>query len=278
VYTRVRLAWYYRPSDVSDRPVADSRLLLAAIYSEICDVNQLRAKCYVVHRDKITDLAGWKKRPDRFYFNRLFDPYIKKEFEVIQSNDVRNRTCSSVMAERKHPDRMPVSAVPTRIRDELTSRYEYVVAEKDIVPDLTDALRNCDTCSNWCPPYVPCSPIHHFLNLLPASRQETVRCDRCKSFFHMGCVQPPLNAKPTRGYGWTCGPCSRAHERAVEGHDVRHVPSPAAKPKSHAPPARGRGRPRKDRTLAEKEESVPVRHFKMWPFRYFGSVFSVKEY
>ena len=71
VYTRVRLAWYYRPSDVSDRPVADSRLLLAAIYSEICEVAQLRAKCYVVHRDKITDLAGWKKRPDRFYFNRL---------------------------------------------------------------------------------------------------------------------------------------------------------------------------------------------------------------
>jgi hypothetical protein len=89
--TRVRLAWYYRPSDVSDRPVADSRLLLAAIYSEVCDINQLRAKCHVVHRDKITDLAGWKKRPDRFYFNRLFDPYIKKEFEIIQSTDVRNR-------------------------------------------------------------------------------------------------------------------------------------------------------------------------------------------
>jgi hypothetical protein len=232
VYTRVRLAWYYRPSDVSDRPVADSRLLLAAIYSEICEVAQLRAKCYVVHRDKITDLAGWKKRPDRFYFNRLFDPYIKKEFEVIQSNDVRN--------------------LPTHIRDVLTQRYEYVVAEKEIVPDLTDALRNCDTCSNWCPP------------------QETVRCDRCKSFFHMGCVQPPLIAKPTRGYGWTCGPCSRAHEQAVEGHDVRHAPSTSTKPKSHAPPARGRGRPRKDRTLAEKEENVPVRHFKMWPFRYFG--------
>lgn len=142
------------------------------------------------------------------------------------------------------------------------------------MPDLTDALRNCDTCSNWCPPYVPYAYTFHPLAAQPSfySRQETVRCDRCKSFFHMGCVQPPLNAKPTRGYGWTCGPCSRAHEQAVEGHDVRHVPSPAAKPKSHAPPARGRGRPRKDRTLAEKEENVPVRHFKMWPFRYFGSV------
>ena len=94
LYTRVRLAWYYRPSDVSDRPVADPRLLLAAIYSEVCDINQLRAKCHVVHRDKISDLSGWKKRPDRFYFNRLFDPYIKKEFDVIPSHDVRNRKLS----------------------------------------------------------------------------------------------------------------------------------------------------------------------------------------
>ncbi|KAI0042738.1 hypothetical protein FA95DRAFT_1590696 [Auriscalpium vulgare] len=236
-FTRVRLAWYYRPSDVSDRPVADSRLLLAAIYSEICDVSQLRSKCFVVHRDKITDLAGWKKRPDRFYFNRLFDPYIKKEFEVIQSNDVRN--------------------LPPNIREALTTRYEYVVAEKEIVPDLTDTLRQCETCSKWCPP------------------PESVRCDRCKHYFHMGCVQPPLIAKPTRGYGWTCGPCSRAHEQAVEGHEVRHV-TPVPKPKSNAPPARGRGRPRKDRTLAEKEENLPIKHFKMWPFRYFG-LYTVAE-
>ena len=88
--TRVRLAWYYRPGDVSDRPVADSRLLLAAIYSEVCDISQLRAKCHVIHRDKISDLAGWKKRPDRFYFTRLFDPWIRKEFEVIQATSVRN--------------------------------------------------------------------------------------------------------------------------------------------------------------------------------------------
>jgi hypothetical protein len=90
-YTRVRLAWYYRPSDVSDRAVADSRLLLAAIYSEVCEVSQLRAKCYVIHRDKLSDLSGWKKKPDHFYFYRAFDPYIKREFEVLLSTDVRNR-------------------------------------------------------------------------------------------------------------------------------------------------------------------------------------------
>lgn len=88
--TRVRLAWYYRPSDVSDRTVADSRLLLAAIYSEVCELSQLRARCFVHHRDRISDLAGWKKRPDRFYFTRLFDPWLRKEFEVIPATTVRN--------------------------------------------------------------------------------------------------------------------------------------------------------------------------------------------
>ncbi|TFK48404.1 hypothetical protein OE88DRAFT_1634553 [Heliocybe sulcata] len=239
-HARVRLAWYYRPSDVSDRPVADCRLLLAAIYSEICDVSQLRSKCYVIHRNKISDLAGWKKRPDRFYFTRLFDPYIKKEFEVILSPDVRN--------------------LPNHIREVLISRYEYVVAEKEIVPDLTDSLRLCATCEEWCP------------------HPETVQCDRCKRFFHMGCVQPPLLAKPSRGYGWTCAPCSRQHEKEVDSHEVvRHItPTQPKPPKSNAPPARGRGRPRKDRAQAEKEENMEIKHYQMWPFRYFG-LYTVAE-
>ncbi|KAF9038560.1 hypothetical protein BJ165DRAFT_1416696 [Panaeolus papilionaceus] len=232
LYTRVRLAWYYRPSDVSDRPVTDPRLLLAAIYSEVCDINQLRAKCHVVHRDKISDLAGWKKRPDRFFFNRLFDPYIKKEFEVIQARDVRN--------------------LPKHIRDVLVERYEFVVAEKEVIPDLTDNIRLCDTCTDWCP------------------SGDSVMCDRCKKYFHMRCVQPPLLAKPSRGYGWTCAPCSRKHEEEVDSHEIRHSTPIMTRLKSNAPAARGRGRPRKDRTLAEKEESLPVRHFNMWPFRYFG--------
>ncbi|GLB41633.1 putative PHD-zinc-finger like domain containing protein [Lyophyllum shimeji] len=232
LYTRVRLAWYYRPGDVSDRSVADSRLLLAAIFSEVCDINQLRAKCHVVHRDKISDLAGWKKRPDRFYFNRLFDPYVKKEFEIIPSTDVRN--------------------LPDHIRETLISRYEYVVAEKEVIPDLTDAIRLCDTCQDWCP------------------TPDTVQCDRCKRYFHMRCVQPPLMAKPSRGYGWTCAPCSKQHEEEVDSHDVRHATPAVVSKKSNAPAVRGRGRPRKDKSQAEREENMVVKHFKMWPFRYFG--------
>ncbi|OBZ73631.1 Lid2 complex component snt2 [Grifola frondosa] len=165
-------------------------------------------KCFVVHRDRISDLAGWRKRPDRFYFNRLFDPWIRKEFDVIPATTVTN--------------------LPAHIRDVLISRYEYVVAEREVVPDLTDTIRLCDTCEKWCPP------------------AETVQCDRCKKFFHMGCVNPPLLAKPSRGYGWT----AQAEDKRACRERARTA--------------------RKDRTLAEKEENVEIKHFKMWPFRYFG--------
>ena len=88
----------------------------------------------------------------------------------------------------------------------------------------------------------------------------------------MRCVQPPLIAKPSRGYGWTCAPCSRRHEEEVDSHELPHLlnPSAANKVKSNAPAARGRGRPRKDRIQAEREENLPIKHFDMWPFRYFG--------
>ncbi|KAL1663438.1 hypothetical protein GGF50DRAFT_116024 [Schizophyllum commune] len=235
-YTRVRLAWYYRPIDVSDRPSGDSRLLLATIFSEVLPINTLRGKCYVLHRDKIPDLSSYKKRPDRFYFCRLFDPYIKKEFEVIQSSDVHN--------------------LPDNIRETLCSRYEYVVAEKEVIPDLTDDIRICETCTQWCP------------------NPESVQCARCKKYFHMGCVQPPLAAKPARGYGWTCAPCSRQHEEEVDSHDVHH--SVQTRNQAKAIATRGRGRPRKDRSGEMKEELLPIKHFKGWPFRYFG-LYTVAE-
>lgn len=42
--------------------------------------------------------------------------------------------------------------VPANIKDTLTQRYQYVVAEKEVVPDLVDAIRICDTCDEWCSP------------------------------------------------------------------------------------------------------------------------------
>lgn len=41
--------------------------------------------------------------------------------------------------------------MPDDIRQNLLDRYEYVVAEKEVIPDLTDALRLCKPCQLWCP-------------------------------------------------------------------------------------------------------------------------------
>ena len=96
----------------------------------------------------------------------------------------------------------------------------------------------------------------------------------------MSCVNPPLLAKPSRGYGWSCGPCSRNHEQGVDSNarssDTRNVEPVSAKPKSIVAPSavRGRGRPRKDKNAAQREGLIPVRHFRGWPFRYFGYVSS----
>ena len=32
----------------------------------------------------------------------------------------------------------------------------------------------------------------------------------------MNCVRPPLLKKPSRGFAWACGPCSRAQEKILE--------------------------------------------------------------
>ncbi|KAG8958510.1 putative PHD type zinc finger protein with BAH domain-containing protein, partial [Tulasnella sp. 419] len=229
--TRVRLAWYYRPSDLSDRAVADSRLLYAAIFSEVQPVKFLRAKCHVRHKDKIVDLNGWKRRPDRFYFSKLFDPYIKKEYEVIRSVDVNN--------------------LPPHIRNTLQARYEFVITEREMVSDLTDNIRLCGTCDQWCP------------------ATESVQCDLCKNFFHMQCVSPPLAAKPSKGYGWTCAPCTLQHEDAVDRKLPRNT-------ESKTRGANGKGKGKQSNAAGARVVHTEDKYFKMWPYRYFG-LYTVAE-
>ena len=103
---------------------------------------------------------------------------------------------------------------------------------------------------------------------------DAVKCDSCKSYFHMGCVQPPLVSKPSRGYGWTCAPCSRRREDRVDNGEARTPTPPIPKVvKPVTAPTRGRGRPRKDKSLNPKvDDDIQVKHYKLWPFRYFGCV------
>lgn len=47
-------------------------------------------------------------------------------------------------------------------------------------------------------------------------RNDSVECAVCHNTYHMNCVRPPLLKKPSRGFAWACGPCSRAQEKRLE--------------------------------------------------------------
>lgn len=222
---RVRVAWFYRPTDVQDKGIGDHRMLLAALFSEIIPFTNVRGKCIVRHRDKIADLAAYKKKDDRFYFHQLFDPFTKEHYEVILATDVHN--------------------LPGHIKDVLISRYEFVVCERDFLPDLQDTLRLCETCGDWCP------------------GPESVMCELCKKHFHMECVNPPLLSKPSRGYGWSCAGCNNKRENK----EVEVATSKHRQPKdlvTAAAKARSKARP------SGKVEEEPDKYWKGWSFRYFG--------
>jgi hypothetical protein len=44
----------------------------------------------VKHKDQIENLAEWKLLPDHFFYNKFFDPYIKRELEVIPVSLINN--------------------------------------------------------------------------------------------------------------------------------------------------------------------------------------------
>ena len=97
----------------------------------------------------------------------------------------------------------------------------------------------------------------------------------------MNCVRPPLAKKPARGFGWSCGPCSRKQERKLE---ARNTPIVGEK-----------GGDKEDEVVEEEEDehaggsdlsndgeldasslgprpptAEQIAQAKLWPYRYLG--------
>lgn len=53
------------------------------------------------------------------------------------------------------------------------------------------------------------------LPIYPLTSADSVRCDTCKTYYHMRCLNPPLLVKPSKGYSWSCASCSKKHEEDV---------------------------------------------------------------
>jgi hypothetical protein len=91
----------------------------------------------------------------------------------------------------------------------------------------------------------------------------------------MACVQPPLQAKPSRGYGWTCAPCSKQREDKIDG--VQRDSTPKASKNSGAI-SKKRQKQRKERhsTIVNPEDDND-HYYKMWQFRYFGAYVNIDD-
>lgn len=99
----------------------------------------------------------------------------------------------------------------------------------------------------------------------------------------MNCVRPPLLKKPSRGFAWACGPCSRAQERKLE---ARNTPNTAEAGEGEeeelgdeeeddhhlAVPGTDTGRtseePLDDAIHPGTEEQI--HQASLWPYRYLG--------
>lgn len=180
----LRVNWYYRPRDVQ-RFNSDSRLVYATMHSDLCPLTSLRGLCTIKHRSEIDDLDAYRKERDSFYFVQVFDRFIRRWYECIPTSQIIN--------------------VPEKVKKALDERWKFVAVEIGRVKELTSAVKTCKRCTRYC------------------ASSDSVDCAICKNSYHMNCVQPPLPKKPSRGFAWACGPCSRASERKMEARNTPTV-------------------------------------------------------
>ncbi|KAL4779296.1 hypothetical protein BJX76DRAFT_365347 [Aspergillus varians] len=244
----IRVNWYYRPRDIQ-RNVADTRLVFASMHSDPCPLSSLRGKCQIRHSSEIEDLEEYRKTRDCFWFDKMFDRYIHRYYEVIPTSKVIN--------------------VPGNVKKVLDERWRFVLVEVGKRKELTSAVKTCKRCG------------------LYAANADSVDCAVCHHTYHMHCVRPVLTKKPARGFAWACAACSRAQERKLEARHtpmLGDAPPPEApdadeemveEEEEDHPNAGPNGTTVSTPALIEEEAVRPateeqIAQARMWPYRYLG--------
>lgn len=125
----LRVNWYYRPRDIQ-RKVNDTRVVFASMHSDTCPLTSLRGKCTILHRSDISDLDEYRKTKDSFWYEKMYDRYIHRYYEVIPTDQVIN--------------------VPERVKKVLDERWKFVIVEIGRGKELTSAVKSCKRCSGYC--------------------------------------------------------------------------------------------------------------------------------
>ncbi|KAK0309342.1 putative PHD type zinc finger protein with BAH domain-containing protein [Friedmanniomyces endolithicus] len=239
----LRVNWYYRPRDVQ-RFNSDTRLLYGTMHSDICPIASLRGRCTIKHRSEIEDLESYRKERDSFYFVQVFDRFIRRWYECIPVTQIIN--------------------VPDQVKKALDERWKFVVVEVGRVKELTSAVKTCKRCARYC------------------ASHDSVDCAICKNSYHMNCVQPALPKKPSRGFAWACGPCSRASEKKFEARSTPTASGDITEAEEEGAGDEEQQELSNDSTRAPSlsaDEVMAPQHpataaevalAKMWPMRYLG--------
>lgn len=133
----IRVNWFYRPKDIA-RKSQDTRMLFATMHSDISPLNTLRGKCTVKHKAEIPSWDEYRKNPDCFWWDKMYDRYIQKNYDAIPTSQIKN--------------------VPERVKKVLDERWKYILVEQGRGKELTMAVKSCKRCSNFAPRYVPKQP------------------------------------------------------------------------------------------------------------------------
>jgi hypothetical protein len=124
----VKVNWYYRPKDIC-RKASDTRIVYASMHSDSCPISSIRGKCSIMHKSEIEDLDEYRMGRDCFYFERAFDRYIHRYYDVIPTTAVRN--------------------VPEAIRNALIARWKYLCVEPQRGKELCSQMKECKRCSGY---------------------------------------------------------------------------------------------------------------------------------
>ncbi|KAL8717171.1 MAG: hypothetical protein Q9225_005562 [Loekoesia sp. 1 TL-2023] len=238
----LRVNWYYRPRDIQ-RKVNDTRVVFASMHSDTCPLTSLRGKCHIAHRHDIDNLDDYRKVKDSFWYEKMFDRYIHRYYEVIPTSQVIN--------------------VPARVKKVLDERWRFVIVEQGRGKELTSAIKSCKRCGGYC------------------ASNDSVDCAMCKNTYHMNCVRPPLLKKPARGFAWSCGPCSRRQERKLEARNVPLVSEKAyegeeeevfdEEEEDHGAVTASNGADSDPQATGPRPATAEqIAQAKLWPYRYLG--------
>ncbi|KAI1610564.1 bromodomain and PHD finger-containing protein 3 [Exophiala viscosa] len=236
----LRVNWYYRPKDIQRR-VQDTRVVFASMHSDTCPLNSIRGKCNIQHLSAISNMDDYRSQQDSFWFDKLFDRYMLRYYEVIPTTRVVN--------------------VPQHVKAVLDERWKFVLVEIGRGRELTSESKKCTRCEQF------------------ASNHDSVDCAVCKRTYHMQCVRPPLLKKPARGFAWACAACSRAQEMKMDarhtpaGSEAAHGDDDDFMDEDDDEPA-NKAQETRESSVAHESHPQPtpaqIAQANLWPWRYLG--------